>query len=444
MTRTDQYWDRSIETLPRSDLETLQLHRLKETAERVSLHDFYRNKFKEARLDLSSITSLDDIRRLPFTTKQDLREQYPYGLVCVPKDRLVRLHVSSGTTGQATAIFYSKSDIEGWSDLMARCMYMTGARPGDTFQNLSGYGLFTGGLGFHYGAERIGLLTIPAGAGNSKRQIQLMHDFSTNVLHIIPSYALRLMDIMAEMGVDPKRDLQLRIAYLGAEPYSEEIRRRVEDFYGVRVYNSYGLSEMNGPGVAFECSNQQGMHIWEDSYFIEIVDPRTLEPLPHGEVGELVLTTLHREAMPIIRYRTKDLTRIIPGDCPCGRSHIRLDRIQGRSDDMFIIKGVNIFPIQVEQVLMNIPEVGNNYVIVLKKENDVDNMIVRVEVTDRVFVEDMRQLQGLRKKIIHELKGELLVTPEVELVEPNSLPRGDGKAVRLIDDRKIPKEGLPH
>lgn len=434
---TNEYWDPSTEALSRPALDELQLERLKHTVQRVSLADFYRKQFEETGGFLPEIRSLKDIGRFPFTTKQDLRNHYPYGFLCVSKDKLVRLHVSSGTTGQATAVFYSQHDLEAWADLMARCMFMTGARPEDTFQNLTGYGLFTGGLGFHYGAERLGMLTIPSGAGNTKRQIQLMQDFSTTVLHIIPSYALRLMDALTELKADPRRDLHLRIAYLGAEPYSEEVRRRVEDFYGIRVYNSYGLSEMNGPGVAFECPYQTGMHIWEDSYLVEIVDPKTLEPVPEGELGELVLTTLNREAMPIIRYRTKDLTRIIPGACPCGRAHKRLDRIQGRSDDMFIIKGVNIFPIQVEQVLMNIPEVGNNYVIVLERENNIDNMIVRVEVTDRNFVEDMRDLQRIQKKISHDLKSELLLTPRVELIEPNGLPKSDGKAVRLIDNRQI-------
>lgn len=434
---TNKYWDESVESLSRSELDALQLHRLRQTVERVSKFSFYQKRFAQNRINTSLIASLKDIRKLPFTTKQDLRDQYPYGFLCVPKEQLVRLHVSSGTTGQATAILYSRADVETWAELMARCMYMTGARPGDTFQNLTGYGLFTGGLGFHYGAERLGLLTIPAGAGNSKRQMQLMKDFDTTVMHIIPSYALRLQDIMTEMAIDPKRDLQLRIAYLGAEPYSEEVRRRVEEFYGVRAYNSYGLSEMNGPGVAFECTQQLGMHIWEDAYFAEIVDPNTLEPVPDGVIGELVLTTLHREAMPLIRYRTKDLTRFVAGDCPCGRAHRRLDRIQGRSDDMFIIKGVNIFPIQVEQVLMNIPEVGNNYVIILERENNIDSMIVRVEVNDKIFVEDMRQLQRIQKKIAHDLRGELLVTPRIELVEPHYLPKSEGKALRLIDQRKL-------
>lgn len=437
MSRTNQYWDAPAEALSRDELSALQLQRLIKTIEQVSLSPFYQARFRECGITPSSIRTLEDIRRLPLTTKTDLRNQYPYGLLCVEREKLVRLHVSSGTTGQATAVFYSRHDVDHWADLMARCMYMTGARPGDTFQNLTGYGLFTGGLGFHYGSERLGLLTIPSGAGNSKRQIQLMQDFSTTIFHIIPSYALRLMDIMTEMGMDPKRDLSLRIAYLGAEPYSEEVRRRVEDFYGIDVYNSYGLSEMNGPGVAFECPYKCGMHIWEDAYFVEIIDPETLEPVPDGTLGELVLTTLNREAMPIIRYRSKDLTRILPGECSCGRVHLRLDRIQGRSDDMFIIKGVNIFPVQVEQVLMNIEEVGNNYVIILRRENNIDRMIVRVEVTDRIFVEDMRHLQRIQKKIAHDLRGELLITPDLELVEPHALPGTEGKAVRLIDERRI-------
>lgn len=435
--KTHQYWDPGVETLSRFQLEELQLLRLKQVLQRVSLFTFYKRRYEEAGIALSDIRELQDIHKLPFTTKQDLRDQYPFGLLCTPKDQLVRLHVSSGTTGQATAVFYTHQDIQVWADLMARCMYMTGARPGDTFQNLTGYGLFTGGLGFHYGAERLGLLTIPSGAGNTKRQIQLFQDFSTNILHIIPSYALHLMDVLADMGIDPRRDLHFRIAFLGAEPYSEEVRRRVEDFYGMKVFNSYGLSEMNGPGVAFECPAQCGMHIWEDAYLVEIIDPETLQPLPEGQYGELVLTTLKREGMPIIRYRTKDLTRILEGECPCGRVHKRLDRIQGRSDDMFIIKGVNVFPIQVERVLMNIPQVGNNYVIILEREHNVDNMTVRVEVTDKIFVEDMRELQRIQKNITHELKSELLLTPRVELVEPNSLPRSEGKAVRLVDRRSI-------
>ena len=433
----DSYWDVSREALSRAELQALQWQRLQQVMARAERSRFYRDRWQQAGISVGDLRSLDDVGRLPVTTKQDLREEYPYGFLCVPGDALLRLHVSSGTTGQATAIFYSRADIEVWADLMARCMYMTGARPGDVFQNMTGYGLFTGGLGFHHGAERLGMLTIPVGAGNTRRQIQLMKDFATTIIHIIPSYALHLMDVLSEHQIDPRRDLGLRIAYLGAEPYSEEVRRRVEGFYGVKVFNSYGLSEMNGPGVAFECPEQSGMHIWEDAYLVEVVDPQTLEPVPVGTLGELVLTTLDREAMPLIRYRTKDLTRIVPGECPRGRKHRRLDRIQGRSDDMFIIKGVNIFPIQVEQVLMAIPEVGTNYQIVLQREHNVDEMIVKVEVTDRFFMEDMRYLQSLHKKITHELKSELLVTPRVELVEPLALPRPEGKAVRLLDTRPV-------
>lgn len=431
-----EFWNKDVETLSRGEIEALQENRLLQTVKNAWESSFYRQQWIRAGITPDSIKGIEDLRKLPFTTKQDLREFYPYGFLCVAKDRLVRVHVSSGTTGQATAVFYTRADIAAWAELMARCMYMTGARPGDVFQNMTGYGLFTGGLGFHYGAELIGLLTVPSGAGNSKRQLQLMKDFGTNIIHIIPSYALRFMDYLIEQGVEPKKDLNLKIAYLGAEPYSEEVKKRVEEFYGVKVYNSYGLSEMNGPGVAFECPYQSGMHVWEDSYILEVVDPETGEPVPEGTIGELVLTTINREGMPLIRYRTKDLTRIIPGPCSCGRNHRRIDRIQGRSDDMFIIKGVNIFPIQVEQVLMSIPEVGTNYRIVLRREKNVDEMIVQVEVTDRIFVEDMRELNRLKSKIQHELKSELLVTPIVELVEPNGLPREEGKAVRLIDLRR--------
>lgn len=430
------FWNRDMETLTRGELEALQEERLLSTVKRAWESPFYRQQLIRAGLKPDDFKGIEDLSKIPFTTKQDLRNFYPYGFLCVPKDQLVRVHVSSGTTGQATAIFYTRRDIAAWAELMARCMYMTGARPGDVFQNMTGYGLFTGGLGFHYGAELIGLLTVPSGAGNSKRQLQLMRDFGTTIIHIIPSYALRFMDYLMEQGVDPRKDLNLRIAYLGAEPYSEEVRRRVEEFYGVKVFNSYGLSEMNGPGVAFECPFQNGMHLWEDSYIIEVVNPETGEPVPEGTIGELVLTTINREGMPLLRYRTRDLTRIIPGSCPCGRHHRRIDRIQGRADDMFIIKGVNIFPIQVEQVLMSIPEVGSNYRIILRREKNVDDMVVQVEVTDRIFVEDMRQLNRLKNKIQHELRSELLVTPIVELVEPNGLPREEGKAVRLIDLRQ--------
>jgi phenylacetate-CoA ligase len=311
---------------------------------------------------------------------------------------------------------------------------MAGVRPGDVFQNMSGYGLFTGGLGIHYGAERLGCLTIPAGAGNSKRQIKMLRDFKVTVAHIIPSYALHLSSVFKSIEVDPG-SLSLRIMLIGAEPHSEEIRQRIEELYGVKAYNSYGLSEMNGPGVAFECPEQTGMHLWEDAYLAEIVDPDTLEPVPVGEVGELVLTTLCREGMPVIRYRTRDLTRFIPGVCPCGRNHRRIDRITGRSDDMIVLKGVNIYPMQVEKVLMSIPEVGQNYLIELEREGFLDQMRVKVEIRDQYFVEDMRTLQALQKKISDLLREEILITAKIDLVEHDSLPKNDGKAVRVMDKR---------
>ncbi|MCX5824920.1 MAG: phenylacetate--CoA ligase, partial [Deltaproteobacteria bacterium] len=319
---------------------------------------------------------------------------------------------------------------------LARSMYMAGMRRSDVFQNMMTYGLFTGGLGFHYGAEKIGALVIPAGAGNSKRQIQLMRDFETTAIHIIPSYALHLSRVFKEVAVDPRRDTKLRLAFLGAEPHSEKMRRKIEELYGFKAFNSYGLSEMNGPGMAFECPEQNGMHIWEDNYIVEIIDPVTQKPLPDGEEGELVTTTLVRDGMPILRYRTKDLTRIIPGLCPCGRTHRRIERIKGRTDDMIILKGVNIFPIQIEKKLMEIPGIGTNFVIILDREGYNDSMTVKVEVQKEFFGGDLQQLEVLRRRIVEELRSDILITPRVDLVEPDSLPTSEGKAKRVIDNRK--------
>ncbi|MEA2014005.1 MAG: phenylacetate--CoA ligase, partial [Thermodesulfobacteriota bacterium] len=380
--------------------------------------------------------SLEDIKKIPFTTKDDLREHWPYGFLAVSKDKLVRMHSSSGTTGRAIVIFHTIDDIKEWTNIVARSMYMTGMRSSDVFQNMMTYGLFTGGLGFHYGAERLGALVIPAGAGNSKRQIQIMQDFGTTVIHVIPSYALHLSSVFEEVGVNPRGDTQLKIAFLGAEPHSENTRQKIEEFYGVKAYNSYGLSEMDGPGVAFECQCQNGMHIWEDNFIVEIINPDTLEPVSDGEEGELVLTTLLRDGMPILRYRTKDLTRIIPGPCECGRIHTRIERIKGRTDDMLILKGVNIFPIQIEKKLMEVPGVGTNFLIILERKGFNDHMTVRVEVNKAFFSGDLKQLENLRHRIIEELKSDILITPKVELVEPGSLPKSEGKAVRVIDKRE--------
>ena len=431
------FWEKEIETISPSDLRRLQLGRLKKTLRQASKSSAYAKMFKTHRISVDKIKTLDDIRRLPFTTKEDLRKYFPYGFVTVPKEKIVRVHSSSGTTGRATAVFHTAKDLSVWANLIARCMYMAGVRRGDVFQNIVGYGLFTGGLGFHYGAELLGALTIPAGAGNSKRQIALMRDFGTTVLHIIPSYALHLWKVFGEMGFDPKKDTSLRIALIGAEPHSDATRQRIEEMYGVSAYNSYGLSEMNGPGVAFECPEKSGMHFWEDDFYLEVIDPKTMKILPDGEEGELVYTTLDREAMPLIRYRSKDLAAIFPEPCRCGRTHRRISRIKGRSDDMFILKGVNIFPLQIDTVLMNVAEVGTNYQVVLERESFEDKMIVKVEVRPEIFKGELRQLENLRRRITESLKSELLVTPKVELVEPDSLPKSEGKAVRVVDRREM-------
>ncbi len=430
------YWEKEIETMDRAELSKLQAARLGETLERARKSPHYKRYFEEMGLEIGRIRTVADVERLPLTTKEDLRENWPYGFLACSRDELIRMHSSSGTTGRATVVFHTASDIEAWANLVARSMYMTGIRRSDVFQNMMTYGLFTGGLGFHYGAEKIGALVIPAGAGNSKRQIQLMRDFETTAIHIIPSYALHLSSVFAEVGVDPRRDTKLRTAFIGAEPHSEKMRRKIEELYGFSAFNSYGISEMNGPGVAFECPEQKGMHIWEDNFIVEIIDPVTLKPVPEGEEGELVMTTLLREGMPVLRYRTKDLTRIIPGPCPCGRTHRRIDRIKGRTDDMMILKGVNIFPIQIEKKLMEIPGVGTNFVIILDRVEYNDSMTVKVEVQKEFFGGNLGQLEALRRRIVEELKSDILITPRVDLVEPDSLPKSEGKAKRVIDNRK--------
>jgi len=421
------------ESLQRSELDKLQTERLKAVVENARKSTFYEERLRG--FDVNSISSPADITKLPLTSKDDLRSQYPYGLLTRPLEQFVRLHASSGTTGSPTAIFYTRKDIDTWANLMARSMYAVGVRSTDVLQNMSGYGLFTGGLGIHNGSERLGCLTIPAGAGNTRRQIKLIRDFNVTVLHIIPSFALYFSEKVREEGFDPE-DMPWRIALIGAEPHTEEIRQRIEELMHIKAYNSYGMSEMNGPGVAFECTEQSGMHVWEDAYIPEIIDPATGKHVAEGEIGELVMTTLTREGMPIIRYRTRDLTRFIPGECACGRVHRRIDRIAGRADDMLIVKGVNIYPMQIEQVLMGIPEVGQNYVIELFQEGFMDQLRVKVEVKEEFFVEDMRVLRGLQKTIASRLCNEILVTPRVELVMHDSIPKAAGKAVRVVDLRK--------
>jgi len=430
------YWDKDIETMSRERLDALQLMKLKDSLQKASSSCYYKKLFEKTGFSPDHVMSLSDMGKIPFTTKDDLREHWPYGFLAVPKTELVRMHSSSGTTGRATVIFHTAADIDAWADIVARSMYSTGMRKHDVFQNMMTYGLFTGGLGFHYGAERLGALVIPAGAGNSRRQIRIMRDFETTIIHIIPSYALHLYSIFEESGVDPKTDTKLRIAFIGAEPHSVRTRDKIEALYGLKAFNSYGLSEMNGPGVAFECEAQAGMHIWEDHFFIEIIDPETMQPVPDGEEGELVMTTLMREGMPLLRYRTGDVTRIVAQPCSCGRSHKRIERIKGRTDDMMIIKGVNIFPVQVEKILMDIPGVGTNFLIILEREGYDDVMHIKVEVRRDLFTGNVKQLESLRRRIVEELKSDILITPKVELVEHDSLFRSEGKAVRVIDNRK--------
>jgi len=427
------YCEKYIELLPVKQLQELQLKCLNNTIKQAFNAPYYRNVLTEK--GISELTSLKQITKLPFTTKADLRNNFPYGFLAVDLDEAVRLHSSSGTTGNPTVVFHTQQDIEEWQNLIKRCLYMVRARSSDIFQNMMSYGLFTGGLGLHYGAEKLGMLTIPIGPGNSKRQIMFMKHFKTTIIHILPSYALRLAGLLREMGIDLDKDLHLRIALIGAEPHSEEIRRKIEKLLGLKAFNSYGLSEMCGPGVAFECELQQGLHVWEDHFYPEIIDPQTGEVLPEGEEGEIVLTTLTRQAMPLLRFRTRDLSKIIPEACACGRTHRRLQRIKGRDDDMLIINGVNIFPVQIEKVLMRIPEIGTNYAIHVKKENYMDKLYINVELKKGISSGALKELEALKKRINDELKAEITVTPHVQLVQATSLPVQEGKAARVYDHR---------
>ena len=431
------YFNPELETMNRQQLEQLQLQRLKHTVEHCMNNAFYRKRFKELGITPDDIRSLDDVKKLPFTSKEDLRDNYPFGLSCVPLKECTRLHSSSGTTGNPTVVLHTQRDLDEWANAVARCLWMVGSRPEDVFQNSAGYGMFTAGLGFQYGAEKVGMLTVPAAAGNTTRQIKFIKDFGTTVLHAIPSYASRIYEVMKQEGVDPRTDTKLRVLCIGAEPHSEEQRKRIEENLGVKAYNSYGISEMMGPGVAFECPEQNGLHIWEDYFIVEIIDPVTLEPVPDGQLGELVLTTINREAMPLLRYRTRDLTRILPGECPCGRTHRRLARLQGRSDDMIILKGVNIFPIQIEKILLKFKELSTDYLITLETKNGNDTMTVEVELS-QLFTDDYTRLQTLEKTITRLLKDEILITPKVKLVPKGTLATSDEKkAVRVKDLRKM-------
>ncbi len=425
------FWQKEIETQNKENLRKFQLECINKQIALVRNSQFYKDKLA----NIDKLNSLEEVRKLPFTTKQDLRDSFPYGCLATDLKNVVRMHSSSGTTGNPTVVFHTKDDIANWANISARSMYMVGARNTDIFQNTMGYGLFSGGLGFHYGGERLGMTTIPIGPGNSKRQIWFMQHFKTTVVHILPSYALRLSGTIKELGIDVKKDLNLKIFFIGAEPHSEAMRKKIEELYNVKAFNSYGLSEISGPGIAFECPYQDGLHIWEDYVYPEIVDPKTFEPLPDGQEGELVLTTLQRQAMPLMRYRTKDLTKIISEPCKCGRTHRRIARITARTDDMMIINGVNIFPIQIEKTILSIPEAGKNYIIELFDNNCMDKLRVKIEINNETFKGTLKDLEILQNKLVNELKQELDVTPVVQFVESGSLPITEGKAKRVIDLR---------
>jgi phenylacetate-CoA ligase len=430
-----QYWNEQLEKMPRQDLEAYQLKKLREAAGFALRTPFYRERLAGTGIEApGDIKTLEDLKRIPFTTKHDLREGFPYGFLSIPRDEVIRLHASSGTTGAPTTIYFNREDIARWTGFVARCIYSTGCSRADVFQNMITYGLFTGGLGFHAGGEAVGMLVIPSGAGNTTRQFHLMQDFGTTVVHATPSFLLHVEAKMREEGIN-RDSLRLKRAFAGAEPYSEDTRRRIEELLRIDVYNSYGLSEMNGPGVAFECQAKDGLHIWEDGYMAEIIDPDTLEPVEDGETGELVLTILCREATPLLRYRTRDLSAFYTEPCSCGRTHRRLRRITGRTDDMLIINGVNVFPSQIEEVIMAIQEVGNNYLIVVEKEGVLDKLTVQTEVGPDSFMDDARPLYALKERIRKTIQASITINPRVELHEPGSLPVSEGKAVRVRDKR---------
>lgn len=432
------YWEEEIETLPRVGLESIQLRRLKHLVARVyKTVKPYRRKMDEAGVKPEDIQSLDDLRKLPFTAKEDLRNNYPFGLFTVPMEEVVRVHASSGTTGKPTVVGYTSKDIDTWAGIMARALCCAGATKEDMVQNAYGYGLFTGGLGAHYGIERLGATVIPVSGGNSKRQINIMKDFRSTVLLSTPSYALNLADAMDSMDISPT-SLSLRVGIFGAEPWSENMREEVEKKLNLKAVDIYGLSEVMGPGVAQECLlADRGMHIFEDHFLPEIIDPDSGEVLPPGEQGELVFTTLTKEAFPIIRYRTKDISRLIYDQCECGRTLVRMEKVTGRTDDMLIIRGVNVFPSQVEHVLMGIEGVEPHYQIVVEREGNLDTMSVQVEVSEGLFSDEIRVLENLTKKIQADVKSLLGVTCKVKLVEPKTIQRSEGKAQRVIDNRKI-------
>jgi len=430
------YWNSRIERAPLEELQEIQARKLRQLADTVyrSSH-FYRNRFKEAGVKPENIKTLEDVTRLPFTFKKDLRDNYPTGMFCVPLNQVVRFHVSSGTTGKPTVVGYTRGDVDGWTTSLARALTACGLGRGDIIQVSYGYGLFTGGLGLHYGAEEIGASVIPMGVGNTERQIELMIDLKATAIACTPSYLLHMNEVAKKMGISVKDDTCLKAAILGAEPWSLETRRRIENTMGIKAYDIYGTSELSGP-LFTECEQQNGIHVWADHFLIEVID-KNGDPVKEGQRGEMVVTTLSKEALPLIRYRIGDITILNNKECECGRTHPRIMRILGRADDMLIIRGINVFPSQIESVLMTIPEVGEHFQILAERDGELDELTVRVEVTKAAFSDKLADLMKLEKKIGYELQKVLNLSTKVELVETGTLPRSQGKSQKVIDKRKV-------
>ncbi|MFI3268358.1 MAG: phenylacetate--CoA ligase [Rikenellaceae bacterium] len=429
-------WNKTKECMPREEMRELQNERLRKTVHRVYHNTpFYREKMQQMGITPADIQTIDDIVKLPFTTKDDLRENYPYGLFAVPMSEIVRIHASSGTTGRPTVVGYTRKDISIWSEMMTRALTAYGVSKEDIISVCYGYGLFTGGLGAHYGAENLGATVIPLGTGNTRKHLQLMRDLSATVIATTPSYALYLADTIKAGGF--KDEMKLRVGLFGAEPWTENMRKEIEERLGVDAYNIYGLSEIMGPSVSYECEYKNGSHIVEDHIYPEIISPQTLEQLPNGEQGELVFTTITKEGIPLLRYRTKDLCSLISEPCACGRTNVRMTRIVGRSDDMLIIRGVNVFPSQIEEVILGIEELEPHYLIVVDRVNNQDTFEVQVEVKDTAFSDDMTQMLGIKKRISSAMHSMLGLNPDIKLVAPRTIERSMGKAVRVIDNRKL-------
>ena len=430
-------WNEYHECMDRERLAELQGERLRDMVERIYFNvPFYRNKLQEMGIEPGDIRSIEDLKKLPFTTKQDLRDNYPFGLFAVPQHDVVRLHASSGTTGKSTVVGYTHNDILMWSEVVARSLTMAGVTRDDIIQVAYGYGLFTGGLGLHYGAEKIGASVIPISGGNTKKQLQLLEDFGSTAIACTPSYAAYLGEAIAEEKLDRSK-IKLKAGIFGAEPWTEEMRAQIQQLLGLKAYDIYGLSEVIGPGVSMECGFQHGMHVFEDHFIPEIIDPETCEVLPYGTLGELVFTTVTKEAMPLLRYRTRDLTRLHVETCDCGRTLVRMEKCVGRSDDMLIIRGVNLFPSQVESVLLEMSETKPHYLLVVDRENNLDTLEIQVEVEEQFFSDEVKELEGLRKRISGNLTSLLGLHASVRLVEPGTIERSQGKAQRVVDKRKL-------